>query len=476
MTTVLVVGFVSAGMMSVRQSVGMIMGAEIGTTVTAQIIAFKVTSYALIAVAGGFALQLFSRRERTRQDGLMIFGVGLILFGMFIVGEAMTPLRTYEPFIELMRSMDNPLLAILVSAAFTALVQSSSATTAVVITLANSGFISLEAGIALVFGANIGTCAPAMLAAIGKPREALQAAFVQRIVPIHPEEAPEQIRPKYLDDNLLSTPALAFERVVLELRRTGEKALEMIRRAPHAVISGDFNELDELEKIDDDVDVLHDETVACLGRLSSEDLTASQSEKLHDHFAIANYIENMADIIETNLISIGRERLANEVRIQRRDAPAPNSAAQARHLGSRTRSHLGRRVGSGDRAVGHRREARGRPSGRRHLPTTRRTGRSPCAPSPAGVSNRNRTGRGPQASTIPQQTNRQGRGRGRHVLSVRQSGGSKEPLTRTPLFGLPLQRRALKQASVLSISDVNRRAPAPLLRRARRGIEDRRFR
>lgn len=138
---------------------------------------------------------------------------------------------------------------------------------------------------------------------------------MQRITPLRPEEEPEQIRPKHLDDNLLGTPALAFDRVILELGRTGEKALEMIRRAPHAVISGDANELDELEEMDNDVDLLHDETVAYLGRLSSVDLTESQSEQLHDHFAIANYIENMADIIETNLIAIGRELLSKEVRV-----------------------------------------------------------------------------------------------------------------------------------------------------------------
>ena len=177
-TTVLVVGFVSAGLMSLQQSIGMIMGAEIGTTVTAQIIAFKVTGYALVAVAVGFAMQFFSKHERVCQYGLMIFGFGLIFFGMFLMGEAMKPLRTHQPFIELMGSMENPLLAILVSAAFTGLIQSSSATTAIIIMLAKSGFISLDAGIALAFGANIGTCVTALLASIGKPREAVQTAMV----------------------------------------------------------------------------------------------------------------------------------------------------------------------------------------------------------------------------------------------------------------------------------------------------------
>ena len=97
------------------------------------------------------------------------------------MGEAMHPLRSYEPFLQLMGQMDRPFLAILVGALFTALVQSSSATTAIVITMAGQGLISLEAGIALAFGSNIGTCVTAQLAAIGKSREALRAAMVHLI-------------------------------------------------------------------------------------------------------------------------------------------------------------------------------------------------------------------------------------------------------------------------------------------------------
>ncbi len=177
-TTVLVVGFISAGLMSLQQSVGVIMGANVGTTITAQIIAFKVTEYALALVAIGFACTFFTKRQRWKLYGAMIMGLGMIFLGMGLMSEATKPLRTFEPFIELMQRMDRAYLAILVSAGFTALVQSSSATTGIVIVLASQGFISLEAGIALAFGANIGTCVTAVLAALGKPREAAQAAGV----------------------------------------------------------------------------------------------------------------------------------------------------------------------------------------------------------------------------------------------------------------------------------------------------------
>jgi phosphate:Na+ symporter len=175
-TTVLVVGFVSAGMMSMAQSIGVIMGANVGTTVTAQIVAFKVEEAALWMIAIGFVMLFTSRQEKIRHYGSMLMGLGLIFYGMGLMGDAMNPLRSYEPFVQLMVEMDRPLLAIIVGALFTALVQSSSATTAIVITMAGQGLISLEAGIAIAFGANIGTCITAQLAALGKSREALRAA------------------------------------------------------------------------------------------------------------------------------------------------------------------------------------------------------------------------------------------------------------------------------------------------------------
>jgi phosphate:Na+ symporter len=177
-TTVLAVGFVSAGLMSMPQSIGIIMGAEIGTTVTAQIIAFKVTKYALVAVTIGFLIEFVWKDERVQRYGMMIMGLGLVFFGMNLMGDATRPLRSYQPFIELMRQIDDPVFAVLLSASFTALIQSSSATTGIIIVLAGQGLIGLEQGIALVFGANIGTCVTALLASIGKEREAVRTALI----------------------------------------------------------------------------------------------------------------------------------------------------------------------------------------------------------------------------------------------------------------------------------------------------------
>ena len=128
-------------------------------------------------VAGGFLWEVLVKNERHKQFGVMLMGLGLIFFGMELMSNATTPLRSYQPFIELMQRLRNPFLGMLFAAFFTALVQSSSATTSIIIVLAGQGFITLEAGVALILGANIGTCVTAMLSAIGKPIEAVRAAI-----------------------------------------------------------------------------------------------------------------------------------------------------------------------------------------------------------------------------------------------------------------------------------------------------------
>jgi phosphate:Na+ symporter len=176
-TTVMLVGFVTANLMSLSQTIGVILGADIGTTITAQIVAFKVTKYALLLLAIGFGMLFISKREKIQQYGYMVMGLGMIFFGMGVMKEAMEPLRTYQPFIDLMANMSNPVWGILVAALFTALIQSSSATMGVIIVLAMQGLITLQAGIALALGANIGTCVTAGLASLGKPREAIRVAI-----------------------------------------------------------------------------------------------------------------------------------------------------------------------------------------------------------------------------------------------------------------------------------------------------------
>ncbi len=183
-TTVMLVSFVQAGLLTLTQSLGVILGADIGTTITAQMIAFKLTDYALLMVAVGFLLKIFGKNKRIKDIGDIIIGFGILFFGMKLMSDVMKPLRTYEPFIDLMKDMESPIMGILIGAGFTAVVQSSSATTGILIVLAQQGLLTLEGGIPILFGANIGTCVTAALACIGSSREAKRVAIAHIIFKI----------------------------------------------------------------------------------------------------------------------------------------------------------------------------------------------------------------------------------------------------------------------------------------------------
>jgi phosphate:Na+ symporter len=370
-TTVLVVGFISAGLMSLAASVGVIMGANVGTTITAQIVAFKVTEYALALIAVGFGLMFASKRERARQIGAIVMGLGLVFFGMGLMGEATHPLRSYEPFIQTMQNMSRPLVAILASAAFTALVQSSSATTGIVIVLASQGFITLEAGIALALGANIGTCVTAWLAALGKPRVAQRAAAIhvlfnvvgvllwvgliglladvvrsvspaypdldaqarlaaetprqianahtlfnvvntlvfipftvqiarlaERLVPERARVVPERARPLHLGEVYLETPALALDRLRLEIGHLGEIVLDVLQAARRGPIERDRARISRGVR---DVELLHAEILGYARKLSQAEMGSPDTQRLEDLLASSSHLQNISDTVGVNL-------------------------------------------------------------------------------------------------------------------------------------------------------------------------------
>jgi phosphate:Na+ symporter len=176
-TNVMLVSFVNARLMQFRQSLGVMLGAAIGTTITAQLIAFRLTDFSLLFLAAGFALQSFAVKEQYKHAGGALLGFGMLFFGMHIMSEAMFPLRSYDPFIELLLKLEYPLLGILVGTVFTALIQSSSAFIGIMIILGMQGLISLEASVPLLFGANIGTAVTALLAGIKSGHEARKVAL-----------------------------------------------------------------------------------------------------------------------------------------------------------------------------------------------------------------------------------------------------------------------------------------------------------
>ena len=396
-TTVLMVGFISAGLMSMSQSVAVIIGANIGTTITAQILAFKVTKIALPLVAGGFLLSFTAKRENWRQTGMIILGLGLVFFGMGIMSTALNPLRSYEPFVQFMVSMQNPLLGALVGALFTAVVQSSSATTGILIVMASQGLIGLESAIAIALGANIGTCVTAGLAAIGKPREAVRAAVVHTLfnvagvliwigfipqlaefaqwvspgsgslssadqlaantprqianvhtffnlvnafifigfttqiarlvewmIPDRPFQLDEVMLPKYLDEDLLSTPSIALEASHQEIRRLGKRVHQMVRDIMPAAITGTRSDLEQVAELDKAVDARHLAIIKFLGQISLSKLSERQSRELMLLAQVANDLEQIGDRIATAMVTSAGKRIEEEVQVSPQTAKILN--------------------------------------------------------------------------------------------------------------------------------------------------------
>lgn len=177
-TTVMVVGFVNSGMMTLRQAVWIIMGANIGTTITGQLIALNVGVIAPLVAFTGVALIVFSKNQKLHYIGNIFAGIGILFIGMDMMSSSMEPLRESQAFIDLLSKFDNPLLGIAVGAVFTAIIQSSAASIGILQTLANSGVIQLSGASFVLFGQNIGTCITALLASIGTSRHAKRTTII----------------------------------------------------------------------------------------------------------------------------------------------------------------------------------------------------------------------------------------------------------------------------------------------------------
>ena len=166
-TTVMVVGFVNSGLMTLKQAVWIIMGANIGTTITGQLIALDIGAIAPLFAIGGVAVMMFVKNEKVHHVSSIFAGLGILFIGMDMMGAAMEPLQESEAFISMMTKFSNPLIGILVGAVFTAIIQSSSASVGILQALAATGMVPLSSAVYVLFGQNIGTCITAVLASIG---------------------------------------------------------------------------------------------------------------------------------------------------------------------------------------------------------------------------------------------------------------------------------------------------------------------
>jgi phosphate:Na+ symporter len=174
-TIIMVIAMVSAGVLSFVQSLGVVLGSNIGTTIGAQLISLKLNLYAPLLMLTGVILHFFGKTQFRKSLGMVLLGFGLLFFGLEVIDDAMSPFRTNKTFLAWMERLgDQVVLGALVGAVFTVLIQSSSATIAIVITMAGSGLITLPTGIALMLGAEVGTCADTLVATIGRGRAALR--------------------------------------------------------------------------------------------------------------------------------------------------------------------------------------------------------------------------------------------------------------------------------------------------------------
>lgn len=356
-TTVMLVSFVNAGLMTLRQAISVIMGANIGTTITAQVIAFKLSDWALPAIGIGFLMTMVAKRKTHRYVGHIVLGFGLLFLGMEVMKEAAVPLEQSPVFARWIAELSaNPLLGVLIGLAFTALIQSSSAATGVLLAIASRGLVSLESAIPVLFGCNIGTCVTALLASIGTSRTARRTAvahvvfnvvgavvflafrepFAQAVLWVSPtDDMPRLIAnshtlfnlantlvwlpftgfmvklvngivrgpeleiaadAKYLDHRMLGTPSVALQMAVKETTHMAGLVKQMLAKTREAFFDGNTRVLEEVDDIEDKVDRLKDQTIVYLSTLLSQrTLTQAQSSKLAGLMHAISDIERLAD-------------------------------------------------------------------------------------------------------------------------------------------------------------------------------------
>lgn len=370
-TTVLAVGFVSAGLISFQSTLGLILGANLGTTITAQIIAFKITKTSYILITVGYLVNVFVSKKTIKDFGLIILGLGLVFLGMNLMSEATEPLKSYAPFIGLMEGLDNYLIGILIGIIFTAAVQSSSATTGVVIVLAMQGLIGTNAAIAIIFGSNIGTCVTAILSAFGKPRDAMRVAFShvlfnvlgvaiwyafidnlgQLVELISPSDNARQIanahtifnvantilfiwlvypvsklilfilpQPKKVEKQIfpelhsyyLENSSMAIELAKKSTFELGEYLLSIIERADKIALEGKEIDLLQLRKKDETVDKGQAEILMFLQQIQGLKLSKKEAHQLENLIEAVNIMESTADLITTDLVEASEHRIENE--------------------------------------------------------------------------------------------------------------------------------------------------------------------
>lgn len=377
-TTVMVVGFVNAGIMTLTQSIGIIMGANIGTTFTAQLVSLNLTAVAPVAIGTGVMIKLFVKDEKIAQYSDVLIGFGILFFGMDVMKGAMKPLRTYQGFIDLLASFGSGgffdvILAVFTGFAITAIIQSSSASTGILVALASQGMLPIEAAFPIVLGTNIGTCVTAMLSSIGASKNAKRAALihlifnitgsivfliffrtltvnfvktfsftparqlanahtlfniintimllpfaaiiiriVKRIIPEEEDELSRYHELKYVDDRLLETPSIAIVQVIKEVLHIGNMVDYSFNESKNSVLKHDRNLAKEVFKKEKEINKTSHAIVRYMFEFSTKDISPEQRKIIEGLFGTVSDLERIGDHCD-NIAEISVYKIDNNI-------------------------------------------------------------------------------------------------------------------------------------------------------------------
>jgi phosphate:Na+ symporter len=371
-TTVMVIGFVNAGLMTLGQAAGVIMGANIGTTITAQLIAFKLTDYAPLAVAAGVAIWLAAKKQRIKELAEIFIGFGILFIGMDMMGAGLKPLAKLPAFSDIMTSLNNPILGMLVGLGLTTVVQSSSASIGLLQALAGQGLININIAFPILFGDNIGTTTTALISSIGANKTAKRAAVIhfmfnligtiifmtilripiQAIVTrISPGDIQRQIAnahtlfnlvnvviqlpfagllvkaarilvpgddsvyltaSKYLDPRIIETPSIAIGQVNKEVTRMAEIVQENLKEVEKVFVDEKYDGLDSIFEKESLINRIEREITDYLIMLSNAPLTDEQHAHINKLFNMVNDIERIGDHIE-NIAELAQLKQENHL-------------------------------------------------------------------------------------------------------------------------------------------------------------------
>ncbi|MFQ5796503.1 MAG: Na/Pi cotransporter family protein [Candidatus Bipolaricaulia bacterium] len=370
-TTVIVIGFVNAGLMTLTQAIGVIFGANIGTTVTAQLLAFKITKYALPILSVGFAIQFVCKKDVYKYFGLFLLGFGVLFLGLnMMTGETKQIVNNESVRQAFIRYSENPLLGLLTGMIITFIVQSSSATVGLVLVLASSGLITLRGAIPLILGDNIGTTVTALIASLGVNRSAKRAAvahllfnvigavivlvllrFYLRVVLYTSSDVARQVAnahtlfniintllflpfaglyakliklivpgedriletgSKYVDEGLLRVPSVAIGQTIKEIARMLDITHQMFNNAMSGVFEVNIDRLAEVAQQEEVVDNLQLVVTEYVMELSQRQLSVAESEMIPMLLHSVNDVERIGDHAE-NLVGLAERKLERKL-------------------------------------------------------------------------------------------------------------------------------------------------------------------